>query len=418
MRGITVGTMAAVLSAALFALSAMAAKPALPGWFPLEGFFSVNPDELTDEDFNSAQFKVTNAAGDDFDNVEASGHHWQTSLYPPGPESGWDDWDGEAAWAKLEPALEKAGFRLVYLKQDPGNSVEATLRRESDKPAYVELFLSHDAHSNSVEIVEEAPPQRNLILTSPAATPESFGDKDDFPYLTPLAGATLLDTATDNGPLDVTAPGEEELHLVGSGTVTKQYEGPAGVSAVDFTTSYGAALRKAGWTVTDRGGGNGNGAVTAHYAANGRDIWAHLSLEGSDRWDVTVADIGQGLKSGIESGCKTELYGINFDFDKASLRPDAEPVLQQALAVLEAEPEVAVEIGGNTDNIGKPDYNLALSQRRAETVVQWLAAHGIAGDRLSAKGYGDTNPFVPNDSDADRARNRRVELKRAGCGQD
>jgi outer membrane protein OmpA-like peptidoglycan-associated protein len=79
------------------------------------------------------------------------------------------------------------------------------------------------------------------------------------------------------------------------------------------------------------------------------------------------------------------------------------------------EPKLAVEIGGHTDNVGKPEYNAKLSDARAASVVQWLVQHGIAASRLSSHGYGDTQPLVPNDSDEDRAKNRRVELKRKGC---
>jgi outer membrane protein OmpA-like peptidoglycan-associated protein len=79
------------------------------------------------------------------------------------------------------------------------------------------------------------------------------------------------------------------------------------------------------------------------------------------------------------------------------------------------EPKLAIEIGGHTDNVGKPDYNMKLSDERAAAVVRWLVQHGIAASRLTSHGYGDTEPLAKNDSDANRAKNRRVELKRKGC---
>jgi len=85
------------------------------------------------------------------------------------------------------------------------------------------------------------------------------------------------------------------------------------------------------------------------------------------------------------------------------------------LNLMKADPKLAIEIGGHTDNVGKPDYNLKLSDARAAAVRQWLIEHGIAAARLTSRGYGDTQPLVPNTSDENRARNRRVELKRAGC---
>ena len=84
-------------------------------------------------------------------------------------------------------------------------------------------------------------------------------------------------------------------------------------------------------------------------------------------------------------------------------------------ALFAADPSYSAEVGGHTDNVGKAAYNMSLSDRRAAAVKDWLVAHGVAASRLSSRGYGDTVPLVPNDSDAHRARNRRVELKRKDC---
>jgi outer membrane protein OmpA-like peptidoglycan-associated protein len=113
--------------------------------------------------------------------------------------------------------------------------------------------------------------------------------------------------------------------------------------------------------------------------------------------------------------CTLEVYGVNFDFDKSTLRPDSEPVLNQVLAMLQADPSYTGEVGGHTDNVGSEPYNLKLSGARADAVRAWLVGHGIEPARLTSRGYGDTKPLAPNTTDAGRAKNRRVELKRNNC---
>jgi len=407
-----------LLGGALAAATAAwaASSPTLPPWFPMHGILSINPDQLTVENFGAGTFKIASGNPDEYEEREVKGHHYATSLYPPGPVASWDHWNGEAAWQALRPQLAQQGFRIVYLKQEPGGSVDATfLKQDAGGATYVEVFLSKDdPYSNNVAIVQEATSTLSVVLTPPAAVPEQFGPKDNFPYVTPLPGAKLVTTDTYDGPLDVTAPTDPEPHFVGSGTISKMYDGPPGVSNLEFANTYADAFAKAGWLVTDKNGQDGGGFVYAHYAKNGRDIWTRVSRDSDIRWYITVADTGSGLRR-LASVCKVELYGVNFDFNKATLRPDSEPVLQQVLALFAQQPGLSAEIGGHTDNVGGAAYNVKLSQDRANAVKAWLIGHGVAATRLTARGYGDTIPLVPNTSDPNRARNRRVELKRPAC---
>lgn len=102
---------------------------------------------------------------------------------------------------------------------------------------------------------------------------------------------------------------------------------------------------------------------------------------------------------------------IKFDHDKATLRPEAEDKLDEILSILEKYPNWIVEISGHTDNVGGQDYNADLSQRRAETVVEWLIDKGIDKSRLVPKGYGAAFPIDTNETEEGRLNNRRVEMK-------
>jgi OOP family OmpA-OmpF porin len=104
------------------------------------------------------------------------------------------------------------------------------------------------------------------------------------------------------------------------------------------------------------------------------------------------------------------LHGVNFDNDKAELRPDAIAILDDAVATLQANPDVKVEIDGHTDSRNSEWYNLDLGERRAKAVMQYLITKGIDAERLTAKSYGESQPIADNDTEAGRIQNRRVEL--------
>lgn len=121
-----------------------------------------------------------------------------------------------------------------------------------------------------------------------------------------------------------------------------------------------------------------------------------------------------------EDGCPDErpieerfiLRGVNFESGSAVITPDSYAILDQVVRSLKAYPDVRVEIAGFTDDVGKDDYNMGLSQRRADSVKQYLVNAGIAAERLEARGYGETNPIASNKNAAGRAENRRIEFKR------
>jgi outer membrane protein OmpA-like peptidoglycan-associated protein len=103
---------------------------------------------------------------------------------------------------------------------------------------------------------------------------------------------------------------------------------------------------------------------------------------------------------------------IQFDFNKATIKPISYPILNEVRDVLRDNPKMTIEVQGHTDNVGNGPYNMKLSQDRAASVMNYLVTNGIESRRLTAKGYGMTQPLVKNDTEAHRALNRRVQFIR------
>ncbi len=127
--------------------------------------------------------------------------------------------------------------------------------------------------------------------------------------------------------------------------------------------------------------------------------------------DIRVAAGGQMNILGKKfTESKIVTHGINFDVDKATLKPESMGTLNMIVQVLKDNPDLKFEIDGYTDSTGQAAHNLSLSQQRSEAVKAQLVQMGIDGSRLSSKGFGDKNPIDDNATLAGRANNRRVEF--------
>ncbi len=117
------------------------------------------------------------------------------------------------------------------------------------------------------------------------------------------------------------------------------------------------------------------------------------------------------MAEAIKSSGHIAVYGIYFDTDKADIKPGSETTLEEMAKFLKENPQLKVYIVGHTDNVGNLSYNLELSQRRAEAVVQALVArYNVGVQRLVPKGVGPFSPIISNKTEAGRSKNRRVEL--------
>jgi len=105
------------------------------------------------------------------------------------------------------------------------------------------------------------------------------------------------------------------------------------------------------------------------------------------------------------------LFGVNFDVNKSTIKPESYPILEHAVSVLKDNSDIKVEIQGHTDGDASAAYNMKLSQKRAEAVKAYLVEHGIDASRLSTVGYGKTKPIADNNTAEGKAKNRRIEFK-------
>jgi outer membrane protein OmpA-like peptidoglycan-associated protein len=232
------------------------------------------------------------------------------------------------------------------------------------------------------------------------------------------------------------------------------YHGPEGRSPLEVLGNYQQTLTSRGFelvfachreTCGDRSGGNLSAALmerrplsnlmnpvweTGRYGVfrlKRGDVWAAIYVQqASSRIEARIEVVevrgmetdrirvlgSAELKSALDSTGKAALYGIYFDTDKADVKPESKPQIDAIAAFLRSNPAINIVVAGHTDNQGAFDYNVSLSQRRAQAASRAIAAEGIAPARLTAFGAGMSSPVAPNDTPEGQARNRRVEIVR------
>ncbi|MEM7447702.1 MAG: OmpA family protein [Myxococcota bacterium] len=124
------------------------------------------------------------------------------------------------------------------------------------------------------------------------------------------------------------------------------------------------------------------------------------------------ATVNQAGCETVEEGTALVLEGIKFASGSSSILAESEPTLSRIVHILQNNPEITLGVGGHTDSSGSVRLNRRLSEERAKSVQKWLVGRGVAESRLSARGYGSTEPIADNDTPEGRAQNRRIEFRR------
>ncbi len=198
--------------------------------------------------------------------------------------------------------------------------------------------------------------------------------------------------------------------------IQRNYQNAVKAAGGVVIAEYGA--ENSGKQFNDDQWGAGDRTTVLKFNKGGKEIWARVhpynsgagyALYIAEREVMKQNIVVNELIDKINKDGFISLY-INFDTGKAVIKADSFSQLDQVVTALKSSPELKLEVGGHTDNVGSADANLTLSDARAKSVMKYLSDKGIAAGRLSAKGYGQTKPVADNRSDDGRAKNRRVEL--------
>jgi OOP family OmpA-OmpF porin len=261
-----------------------------------------------------------------------------------------------------------------------------------------------------------------------AGTARSQDELKECPYFTGMPNYEL--TASDDKEFD------SHRFFNGQGLVniegklwSKYYElkeGAPQASTLQIIRNYANAMRAIGGTVfiagtcevSNCGDYEGLTLVSGKASKDGKEIWFELvPHNGGTDYQMIVVEreamkqdvTATGLLAALNADGHVALY-INFDTNKAEIKPESRPVVDQVVALLEQTPDLSLSVEGHTDASGTAERNKTLSEERAKAVVAALVAAGIDPARLSAVGYGQEKPVADNSTEAGRAANRRVEL--------
>jgi outer membrane protein OmpA-like peptidoglycan-associated protein len=263
-----------------------------------------------------------------------------------------------------------------------------------------------------------------LFFTSAFAQQDIEGAKDNPMFPTRMPNYFISEVANNFDAV--------EFNLAAGGTKNVSKEGTKSVVRYDFNAesgkpkpsclqilrNYEAAAKKIGGETVFLSAGEG--IATFKLVKPGAEVWVKIETIGNDNSDayyLTILEIeamkqdvtATGIYDALNTDGHIALY-INFETGKSTIKPESQPIIDQIVEMLKANPTLKVSIEGHTDNVGTGPANQTLSESRAKAVMNAISSKGIDKTLLSSKGWGQTKPVADNKTDEGKAKNRRVEI--------
>ena len=203
-------------------------------------------------------------------------------------------------------------------------------------------------------------------------------------------------------------------------------DGAPSVSVLQIRRNYANAIKKAGGTILLDGVADvefqdtryNSPIVWGKFIKGGKEVWLEVfPYQQGEGYTITVVEkeamkqdvTASDMLKALNADGHVALY-INFDVNKATIKPESQPIIDQIVEMLKSDEAVKISIEGHTDNSGTAQKNKILSEQRAKAVAEAIVGAGIDKARLSTVGWGQEKPVADNTTEEGKAQNRRVEL--------
>ncbi|MBS0530910.1 MAG: OmpA family protein [Proteobacteria bacterium] len=356
--------------------------------------------QLETRAYNAVDFNMKK--GDDTATVKVAG---RTCIQSYAPKSGADPMSDLEIQKNYRDQLKKLGAEVFFTDD---RDTEARVVRGTQE-TWIKIYSQET--EIDVSVVDKVPFKQTLLPPS-GNDYRLLGHMPNYVSDKPEKRNFDKDTFTVQNGDD-----SHDIEVQGAKFTVAyaQKQGAPLNSDLEIQENYRAALAALGAQMLFTDGSD----TVARLDENGRSIWIKVH---SQETEIDVATIEEkpfqasikppeasAMKAALDKDGHIALY-VNFDFNKATLKPDAAPVIGQVVKLLKDNPSLRLDVDGYTDNIGTRDYNVKLSGSRAAAVVAAITAQGIAANRLHSAGFGPDKPVADNAKEEGRAKNRRVEL--------